>query len=229
MRSRALHPGQRKELGFDGLALTNLLPSKVVRKRGGAVWRPATREAPMRAASTTSTHIVQSDSARCLTAEQIAREQQRIGRVAAEFSTHKSTPNVLLAVPPAPPPEPADNLPAFFDLTPEACAAASVEERDAIITDLAEHDMLRLPFPRIVIRFPESEVSEILNWEPLDCRRVFYTMAFSGALKIDTIHTTRELIPENEHTHYTKEEMAERVARGESTERRVVLAENRNA
>lgn len=80
IRARALHLGQRKELGFDGLALTNLLPSKVVRKRGGAVWRPATREVPMRAVSTISTHIVQSDDARYLTAKRIDREKQRIER-----------------------------------------------------------------------------------------------------------------------------------------------------
>ena len=82
----------------------------------------------------------------------------------------------------------------LFDLTKEAIDAATLAERDAIITDLKEWGMLRLPFERIAIRFPEERVANECGFTPHpDLRHVYLTMWVSGEpLTVQPMYTCAE-------------------------------------
>jgi hypothetical protein len=86
--------------------------------------------------------------------------------------------------------EPEPSIP-LFELTPELIDAATLEERDAIIVDLEKWGLLRLPFDRIALKFPQEKVAEVLGWTTLpEYRHVYLTMAVGGEpLKIETIYT----------------------------------------
>lgn len=150
-----------------------------------------------------------------------------LDRIAAEFRPPISRDPILAVAPPDDDPD----IP-LFELTPELCGAATVEERDHIVADLEKYGLLKLPFEQIAIRFPMKEISAVLNWKPLEFpkSKVFLTMAMSGALTIDTIYTTREEIPAAEREHgRTKEEMEAAVVSGSSFARRVVTPDLMNA
>jgi hypothetical protein len=82
----------------------------------------------------------------------------------------------------------------LFDLTKEAIDAATLAERDAIIADLKEWGMLRLPFERIAIRFPQERVANECGFTPHpELRHVCLTMWVGGEpLTVQPMYTCAE-------------------------------------
>jgi len=118
----------------------------------------------------------------------------------------------------------------LFELTREAIEAATIEERDAIIRDLKNWNLLRLPFPRIAIRFPQEPVAQVLGWAFFkEAAQVTLTMCITDTkpLDIERLITTPRvaLQPDEKNWWDTNEEAEAAVARGHAYVRHVVKAE----
>jgi hypothetical protein len=128
-------------------------------------------------------------------------------------------------------PEPEPEAVPLFELTPELIDAATVEERDAIISDLQKWDLLRLPFARVAIKFPQEPIAELLGWcEEAAGRGLWITMwcEAKGPLQITTLYTTknyRDYRRDDVDEAMTPEALDKEVAAGVSASRRVVIPE----
>jgi hypothetical protein len=107
----------------------------------------------------------------------------------------------------------------LFDLTNEAIDAATNAERDAIITDLKEWGMLRLPFERIAIRFPVAPISSACGYVRFRDGGAYFTMRASGALTVQTFYVHTE---GGEQIKLTNEQREAKVAAGTMTRRDIV-------
>lgn len=119
-------------------------------------------------------------------------------------------------------PKPVPEILPLFEITPELIDAATLEERDAIIDDLQKWKMLRLPFSRIAIKFPQEKVAEVLGWtiHP-ELRHVHLTMMVEGEpLKVNTLYMAK-FEPGKPRARLTEEEMQEQVTAGTAFPRQV--------
>ena len=109
----------------------------------------------------------------------------------------------------------------LYELTPELIDAATIEERDAIINDLEQWGLLRLPHEAIAIKFPMEKIAELFDWKPLpykDARNFYLTMMFAGEpLTIKDVTLTKA-----NARSLTEDELKAQLATGESWLRRVV-------
>lgn len=122
------------------------------------------------------------------------------------------------------PPEPRAQTPLpLFEITPELIDAATLEERDAIITDLARWGLLRLPFDRIAIKFPEYKIWDVLGWKPSAAigRRCVTVVVGDGPLKVEEMRLCNSdpSIP----LTYDSDELPARLAAGITLIRQVVV------
>jgi hypothetical protein len=120
----------------------------------------------------------------------------------------------------------------LFDLTDAAIDAATLAERDAIVTDLKEWGMLRLPFDIISIRFHGERVAKECGFAPIaKCKGIYYTMTFAAFGKpstLETMYTVFEPPSENllaPRRKWTKEEIETAKLEGRYNERVVVRSE----
>lgn len=116
----------------------------------------------------------------------------------------------------------------LFDLTDEAIDAATLAERDAIITDLKKWGMLRLPYPELFIRFHGERVAKECGFPAMpEFEGVYYTMLLTTQGKPVTLapmYTVSRLQTVDEKGPFTREELEAQVARGVTNKRIVIDA-----
>jgi len=116
----------------------------------------------------------------------------------------------------------------LFDLTDEAIDAATLAERDAIITDLEKWGVLRLPFPELFVRFHGERVARECGFAPMpEHEGVYYTMLLSmgsNSVTLAPIYTVSHLQTSDEVRRYQPEELEAQVAAGVTNKRIVVDA-----
>ncbi len=126
--------------------------------------------------------------------------------------------------PEAPAPAVPPDMP-LFELTTELIESASVEERDVIVTDLEKWGMLRLPFPRIAIKFPQEPIAKLLGWQPMPINP-WTTMwcEAKGPLKVIDLYLTSDPKTDDERP-IKDEEMDKLIGERRAHCRRVVIPE----